>query len=75
MSRSSTFFLSYYRRITSVGNCTCLAQLTKYLSIAIYISCMIAKISEIVRCVDKVLMKIILVVNIVKKFGCFRYSS
>ena len=36
---------------------------------------MIAKISEIVRCVDKVLMKIILVVNIVKKFGCFLYSS
>lgn len=36
---------------------------------------MIAKISKIVRCVDKVLMEIVLVVNIVKKFGCFRYSS
>ena len=36
---------------------------------------MVAKINEIVRYVDIVLMKIVLVINIVKKFGCFRYSS
>ena len=71
MYQGFPLFLSYYRKITSAGNCTCLAQLTKYLSISICVSCKIAKI----RCVDKVLMKIILVVNIVKKFGCFRYSS
>lgn len=75
MYQGFPLFLSYYRKITSAGNCTCLAQLTKYLSISICVSCKIAKISKIVRCVGKVLMEIILVVNIVKMFGCFRYSA